>query len=223
MKYKIIALALVTILLVASYVIIQTNTSDNQQDKDDLYFGVTADGDVNRTKNLIDKVKDYTNMIFILNPEIVKNLTALNEVCDYSIEAGLSFFVNMGHPSYWKYNHNPFVWIKYAQKKYGKNFLGIYLYDEPGGNQVDLGPFREFDETTMPHDYRDAANTYVYYLYVQMRDFIKTDNIATSDYALHWFDYEAGYDIILGEFGRGVQKNTTIPLVRGAAELHNKT
>jgi hypothetical protein len=223
LKYKIIAIALVTILLVTSYIIINTNTSDNQTDEENLYFGVTADGDVTKTKNLIDKVKDYTNMILILNPEIVKNKTTLNEVCDYSADSGMSFFVHMGHPSYWKYNHNPFEWIEYAQKKYDKNFLGIYLYDEPGGNQIDLGSFREFDKTTMPYDYRDAANTYIYYLYVQMRDFIKTDNIATSDYALYWFDYEAGYDIIMGEFGRDVQKNLTIPLVRGAAELHNKT
>ena len=223
MKYRIIALALATILLLTSYVIIQTTTSENQSDEEDLYFGVTADGDVTRTKNLIDKVKDYTNMILILNPEIVKNITTLNEVCDYSMASGMSFFIHMGHPSYWKYNHNPFEWIENAQKKYGKNFLGIYLYDEPGGNQIDLGDFREFDKTTMPYDYRYAANTYIYYLYVQMRDFIKTDNILTSDYALYWFDYEAGYDIILGEFGRDVQKNLTIPLVRGAAELHNKT
>jgi len=195
----------------------------NSQIVDEIYLGVTADGNVTRTKNLIDKVKDYTNMLIILNPEIVKNQTSLNEVCDYTHQAGMSFFVHMGHPSYWKYDHNPLEWITYAKDQYGKHFLGIYLYDEPGGNQIDLGPFREFDKTTMPYDYRDAANTYVYYLYVQMRDFIKTDKLVTSEYALFWFDYEAGYDMIFGVFGRAVNKNATIPLVRGAAELHNKT
>ena len=129
----------------------------------------------------------------------------------------------MSHPSYWNFNYDPFEWLSQAKDEYGKHFQGIYLYDEPGGNQIDLGPFREFDFTTMPHDYRDAANTFVYYLYVQMRDFIKNEQLATSDYGLFWFDYEAGYDVIFCEFGANRIKEINIALCRGAAELHNKT
>ena len=75
----------------------------------------------------------------------------------------------------------------------------------------------------MPYDYRDAANTYVYYLYLQMRDFIKTDKLVTSDYGLYWYDYEAGYDVVLCEFGWNNSRAVNIALCRGAAEMHNKT
>jgi hypothetical protein len=101
--------------------------------------------------------------------------------------------------------------------------VGVYLYDEPGGSQLDRGSFRQFDNTTMPYDYRDAANTYVYYLILQMRDFIKTDRLFTSDYALYWYDYEAGYDTVLCQLGWNNSRAVNIALCRGAAEMHNKT
>ncbi len=222
MKSKILAIIIISTLVLSSYAIIGFFLPKKPASVD-LYVGITADGNVTTTKKLIDRVKDFANMLIIVQPEIVKNISSLTEVCNYANEAGMAFFVHMGHPSYWKYNHDPLEWIAHAKKQYGEHFLGVYLYDEPGGNQLDLGPFREFDETTMPYDYRDATNTYVYYLYVQMRDFIKTNRVITSDYGLFWFDYEAGYDVILGEFIREVNKNITIPLCRGAAELHNKT
>lgn len=222
MKHKIFAIIIIITLFLSSYFIIGF-LLPKESEPTDVYIGITADEDVTTTKKLIDKVKGFANMLIIMQPEIVKNISSLTEVCNYADKAGMSFFVHMGHPSYWKYNHDPLEWIKNAEKEYGSHFLGIYLYDEPGGNQLDLGPFREFDETTMPHDYRDATNTYVYYLYVQMRDFIKTERLVTSDYGLFWFDYEAGYDVVLGEFIGDVNRNITIPSCRGAAELHNKT
>lgn len=75
----------------------------------------------------------------------------------------------------------------------------------------------------MPPTYLDAANTFVYYLYIQMRDFIKTENLVTSDYGLFWFDYEAGYDAIFCEFGENRVSELNIAACRGAAEMHNKT
>ena len=216
-----VALILPTIYFVSLAINYITLTKDPYPE--DLYVGITADGNVTTTIKLIDKVKDFTNLLIILNPEIVKNKTTITEVCDHAHESDLSFFVHMSHPSYWNFNYNPFEWYNEAKEKYGNHFLGYYLYDEPGGNQLDRGPFREFDNTTMPHDYRDAANTYVYYLYVQMRDFIKFDKLVTSDYGLFWFDYEAGYDAIFCEFGANRLKEISIPLCRGAAQLHNKT
>ena len=223
---KYFAISLAALLLTASYFAVLTlNENKNQvyPFPEDLYVGVTADGNFSTTIRLIDKVKDFTNILIILNPEIVKNKTTLRLVCDHAQESGMTFLVHMSHPSYWNFNYNPFEWYYEAKERYQENFLGFYLYDEPGGNQLDRGPFREFDNTTMPHDYRDAANTYNYYLYVQIRDFIKFDKLVTSDYGLFWFDYEAGYDVIFCEFGANRPKEISIPLCRGAAQLHNKT
>ncbi len=44
-------------------------------------------------KVMVDKVKDYTNLIVIGSPEISLNQTALNETCDYISNAGLNFIV----------------------------------------------------------------------------------------------------------------------------------
>lgn len=190
----------------------------------DLFIGVTADGNVTATKTLIDRVKGITNLLIINNPDVIRNETSLNEVCHYAYEAGQSFFVFMAHPTYWQYNYDPLEWISESKEIYGDNFLGIYLYDEPGGNQLDLGDFRMFDfDNDMPLNYRDAAYTYVYFLNINIRDFIKTDKLVTSDYGLFWFDYEAGYDAVFCEFGSNRIKELNIPLCRGAAEMHNKT
>jgi hypothetical protein len=189
----------------------------------DFYVGVTADGNVTATKALVDKISDFTNLLIINKPDVIKNETSLREVCGYARDARLFFFVYMNHPSFWNFSYNPFEWVSRAKLEYGHQFLGIYLYDEPGGNQLDRGVFRQFDNTSMPVSYLDAANTYVYYLYIQMRDFIKVDKIATSDYGLFWFDYEAGYDVIFCELGANRMTELNIASCRGAAEMHNKT
>lgn len=226
MKHKLLMLALsATVILVIILAIVYSEPLNNRNPyPNDFYVGVTADGNVTATKTLIDEIKDFTNLVIINNPDVIRNETSLNEVCNYAQEAGQSFFVFMAHPAFWKYNYNPLEWVPEAKEDYGENFLGINLYDEPGGNQLDLGNFRQFDDDTYtPLDHRDAANSYVYFLYTYMRDFIKFDKLVTSDYGLFWFDYEAGYDVIFCEFGANRVKEINLPLCRGAAEMHNKT
>lgn len=47
-------------------------------------------------------------------------------------------------------------------------------------------------------------------------------NIFTSDYALQWFDYQAGYNIVLTEFGSNQSTTQEIAQARGAANLFGK-
>lgn len=44
----------------------------------------------------------------------------------------------------------------------------------------------------------------------------------TSDYALYWFDYLGGYDVILAQLGWNDTLSKSIGLVRGAANMQNK-
>jgi hypothetical protein len=44
-----------------------------------------------------------------------------------------------------------------------------------------------------------------------------------SDYALYWWDYLSGYDVLLAQFGWNHTLAQDIALVRGAARLQNKT
>jgi hypothetical protein len=224
MNYKTILTTAALLIVVSPISLVFLFTQNNSvKYPEGLYVGVTADGNVTATKVLIDKVSSFTNFIIINNPDLIRDESSLEDVCGYAKNSGLSFFVYMAHPGFWQYNYDPFSWIEQAQDEYGEEFLGIYLYDEPGGNQLDMGDFRQFDKDTKPPTYLDAANKYVYYLYVQMRDFIKTKRLVTSDYGLFWFDYEAGYDAIFCEFGANRVTEINIASCRGAAEMHNKT
>ncbi len=50
----------------------------------------------------------------------------------------------------------------------------------------------------------------------------KSFPIFTSDYALYWWDYKAGYDMVLAQLGWNNTVNQEIALARGAANLQNK-
>ena len=87
---------------------------------------------------LIDQVKDYTNMYIIASPQVIKNETELNEVCDYAYAAGLYFM-----PEFYEQfflndtGYIPSEWFNAAQERYGNHLLGVYYYDEPAGSQLD--------------------------------------------------------------------------------------
>jgi len=76
-------------------------------------------------------------------------------------------------------------------------------------------------------NYSDAANSFVnmasWYLnrYARFRN-ITQFNLLTSDYALYWFDYKAGYDVVLAELGWNYSRQLNIALCRGAANMHHK-
>lgn len=44
----------------------------------------------------------------------------------------------------------------------------------------------------------------------------------TSDYALYWFDYLVGYDVVLTQFGWNYSRQLNVALCRGAAKVLNK-
>ncbi len=77
--------------------------------------------------------------------------------------------------------------------------MGIYLRDEPGGKQIDTQ-----EPIKNATDYGDAARLFVENITFSnsMID-AKSKGIATftSDYALYWWDYLAGYDTVFVELG----------------------
>jgi len=44
----------------------------------------------------------------------------------------------------------------------------------------------------------------------------------TSDYALYWFDYLGGYDVVLAQLGWNYSRQLNIALCRGAATVHDR-
>ncbi len=76
-----------------------------------------------------------------------------------------------------------------------------------------IKPFKDTNETAQRFYARDKSN--INFLH-------NATTVFTSDYAMHWFDYKAGYDVVLGQVGWNQSINQQISLLRGAANLQHK-
>jgi hypothetical protein len=209
------------------------------------YFGISFCGNTTaEAKMLIDKTKDYTNLFVLQSGPISKNETAINEICDYAVESGLDIIVFFG----WFDTEQPWQtpWLNFAKERWGDSFLGVYLFDEPGGIQIDYNwtqifhRIKEFypesyqamekyieenPAQNVTRDYDEAEKRYLEYVtgHLQIDELINRSISAfTSDYALYWFDYLTGYDTVFVELGWNHSTPTHIGLCRGAATVQQK-
>ena len=219
-----LTIALVTVVSVSLFVAIEW-FNDERQSILEFFVGVELGyGNVSDGKALIAKVKNYTNLFVIAPSVITKNETMLNEVCDYAYDAGLSFLVYFtrihAQGAQAGFYYHPSVWIMKAREKYGDRFLGVYYFDEPGGNQLDAGSFRMVEEA---ENYMESAETYVEKVYDEIEYYLNSSaRVFTADYGLYWFDYKARYDTVLAEFGWNHSRQLHVALCRGAAKVQNK-
>jgi hypothetical protein len=200
-------------------------TSSTVTSPDEFYFGVTCGFNTTReSEQLIDNVKNFTNLFVIDSWTVAQNETILNEICDYAANAGLKFIVYFDLISGTTSQPPDFPWHKEwiinALTRWGEKFLGLYLHDELGGKQVDLQKY-------IPNatDYEDAADKYIAYLDAfGSNQFAKNNDIPifTADYALFWWDYLGGYDTVFVELGWNASTPEQIALCRGAADMQGK-
>jgi hypothetical protein len=186
----------------------------------EFFFGVSFGLEtVEDAKLLVDKVKDYTNLFVIASWALSINETALNEVCDYVVQADLKFMVYFDLVSRVTYPWHQ-EWLDTAKDRWGDKFLGVYLRDEPGGRQIDLQ--ESFDNAS---DFIAASNCFVNQIAsLDSTQDVKKRNISmfTSDYALYWFDFLAGYDTVFVELGWNHPTLQHIAMGRGAANVQEK-
>jgi hypothetical protein len=110
-----------------------------------FYIGVTYCGNsVTEAKQLIDKVKNYTNLFVIQSGPLISRQDATQEICDYAVNAGLNIILY--------YSNNGLVGtylplINNAEARWGSKFIGIYYDDEPGGKMLD-GSVMLYDNIT---------------------------------------------------------------------------
>ncbi len=215
------------------------------KDKPDFYLGVSFCGNTTaEAKLLIDRVKPYTNLLVVQSGPVSINETALNEIIDYAVSSGLDVIVYFGffNPQYaWQ-----LPWLDQAKQQWGNHFLGVYLNDEPGGYLVDLNWTGYFNQIkirnssayylhtpavdfalngSLQPDYAQAAAHFNEEIQVSLGvQELKNRSIPafTSDYALYWWDYLGGYDVVLTEFGSNASLTQSVALDRGAARMQNK-
>ncbi|UCD26619.1 MAG: hypothetical protein JSV75_00295 [Candidatus Bathyarchaeota archaeon] len=199
----------------------------------EFYVGVTFSSNTTaEARLLIDRVKNYTNLLIVQSGPVSKNEPILNEICDYAANAGLNIIVYFGSLD------RPWqpTWIDTARQRWGNQFLGVYFFDEPAGIILDyefpsggpLDPYYEAFLLNSPKNYEGMADFFVngWQAMPEMHT-IKSGPIPpvtfTSDYVLYWFDYLAGYDVMLAQFGWNHSRVQDIALVRGAANVQNKS
>jgi hypothetical protein len=193
-----------------------------------VYVGVTFCGNTTAEgKLLVDRVQSYTNLLIIDSGVLNINETALTEVCDYAVSKGLPLIVFFGDFSLpWQLS-----WVNDTKTRLGDMFLGVYYYDEPGGIQLDFdwehsftGRLTNLANTTRNYD--NASSTYLGFFHTYSRfQALRHLNVTvfTSDYALYWWDYQAGFDVILTQLGWNHSIAQQIDLSRAAANMQNKS
>jgi hypothetical protein len=226
---KLIGLPLLAILVISFAVLLFTYDSYvdlGTSAKPDFLVGVSfGKNTTDQAKVLIDKVKGFTNFFLINSWDIAINETALNEVANYVVDSNMYFMVYFDFISNSTYPWHQ-TWLDTAKQQWGDKFLGVYLYDEPGGKQVELGqwnngPYVEelYANTSSP---TEAASKFTSLgtssNFNSMNDLKRRGIPAfTSDFALYWYDYEAGYNSVFVELGWNNSRTQQIALCRGAA------
>lgn len=250
---RLLAIILVIVVVVAAVIaatrILPLDVHTNQNAPGDFHFGVSFCGNTTeQAKVLIDRVKNFTNLLVVQSGPVSANETALNEIVTYAVNANLDVIVYFG---FFNKNYTWQVpWLDYAQQTYGSRLLGVYMHDEPGGVTLDAnwtGYFKQLSirgssvyyqhqpaidlatNGTLPLDSYQLNQTAFHFITELQNDpdlaQLKTRHIKafTSDYALYWFDYQGGYDTVFAELVSNQSTVKTIALVRGAANMQNKT
>lgn len=188
----------------------------------EVFVGVEVGYDnVDDIVRFVDEVGEYVNLVVISSLDVTTNATKLTAVCDYLYNKGLYFIPFMFITQYLEKPD----FFQVAKERWGERFLGVYVSDEPGGRQVDRFNPRAVYEAK---NYSDAASKYTQALKGGLQQFFshfeQPTNVTTftADYALYWFDYKAGYDVIFAEFGWNFSRQLHIALCRGAARAQNK-
>jgi hypothetical protein len=226
---------LVTIAFSALFFAVPHLTTERHAKLEHSFVGVAFCGNTTaEAQLLIDKVKDYTNVFVVQSGPVSWNETATNEICDYAVAAGLKIIVYFG-------DYNPRIleangttwridWTNTAKQRWGDNFLGIYFMDEWGGLWVDTD-WENLAYTTNSSSrfWADATYDSVATRFVQNMqrelNYIPVRNsfqLFVSDYALYWFDYLGGYDVVLAQVGWNHSYAQDIALTRGAANMQDK-
>jgi len=204
-------------------------------------------------KMLIDKTKTYTNLLVLQSGPISIDMKSTTEICDYAVSQGLSVIVYFGwfDPEHtWQIPWVQNAKLRYGEKFLGVYYYdepsGIQLDYDWTGHFTNVtnrfsnmtitrnitSYYQSFIDAMYGYlngtivDYDAEANAYVDYMQHD-RDLTLLRNISmrtfVSDYALYWWDYLGGFDVVLTQLGNNATLEQEIALTRGAATLQNKT
>ena len=187
--------------------------------------------DYAQIEKLVIETKGYTNLFVLGCTGITQNMTELDMTCQYLYDEGFFFIIYQNTPLGFNRRNETldpqlFNWPLSAEERGRNRFLGFYVYDEVGGRQLDL--YENWVTVEQANNYTDAGAKFsqginrVLDWYTGYYSNITDFPLFTSDYALYWFDYKAGYDVLLAQLGWNYSRQLNIALCRGAATVQNK-
>jgi len=222
MKYRNFLIAFIVSLLIFSLLfqnVLLANYPSNDYPPS-VFVGVdVAYEDLAAIRNLIDEVSSCTNLFVIGCTGITYNNTKLDEICQYVYDKGLSFIVYRDIAPRTE-------WLENAKIRWRDHFLGFYIFDEVGGRQLDL--YEDWVTVLDADNCTDAGSQFIDEMkealtYIKRHYTNSTDYpLFISDYALYWFDYRAGYDVVFAQLGWNYSRQLNVALCRGAATVQNK-
>jgi hypothetical protein len=190
----------------------------------DVGFG--DEEDVYRVANALE---GQSNLIIIGSTDVTTDTAKLTRVCDFLNQKGFYFIIYVGYrPMLFPPAGPDSSFVQTASNRWGDKFLGMYIFDEPGGKQLDY-PVTSGDKIVPKADnVSDAAIHYVmtingFQLLYHDYYYDATDTpLFTSDYGLYWFDYLCGYDVVFGEFTGNNSRQLAMAMTRGAGRCLGK-
>jgi len=225
-RHSILVLTIGILIISLAVTILLTKSSS---DPPSCYLGVSFCGNtVAEAKLLIDKVKSYTNLFVLQSGPISRNETATDEICNYAVASGLKIIVYFGDlDPKWLTNETMWraSWINTTKQRWRDSFLGIYYYDEVGGLYLDTDKNATRWRLPPNSTYDTIAEDFINRLRREPGAIALKANSSTifvSDYALYWFDYLGGFDVVLAQAGWNHTFSQDIALLRGAATIQSK-
>jgi hypothetical protein len=240
MKIRQLSFFLIALMVSSVFVSINFSFEASAQTTPDLYFGVDiAYGGREETKQLIDQVSSFTNLIVIGQAKLVSviDVDDLNYICQYAYDKGM-YFMTYQLPLSGSDRYN---WVKNTTQWWPNHYLGVYSYeDEKGGKQLDdtynkisdlvnhRVNFGKSNDTELGAAYGSYNNSVGQLAAVRYESMLSSlisgekafgKPVFTSDYALYWFDYKAGFDTVFSEFVWNENRQLTVALSRGAARF----
>ncbi len=127
----VVLISLILLVSVISYVFLMPSPTEES-----FYVGITYCGESpEEAKQLIDKVKNYTNLFVLQSGPLQNYPSNITEVGDYAVSAGMHFIVYFA-------NDIPTLtvmktWLDTYDGHWSDNFLGVYFGDKNGGKMLD--------------------------------------------------------------------------------------
>ena len=130
-----LAAAVIVVVVISTFAAIQIYKPLSLASKKPFYVGVNYCGDsIIEAEQLIDRVKNYTNLFVLQSGPLIQNVPATEQICDYAVNSGLNVIL------YYSTKNSASTCdalLTIAQARWSSHFLGLYYEDEPGGKMLD--------------------------------------------------------------------------------------